>query len=135
MVICYLDESGTDNNCETVVVGGVVLEMWQCFWLDIEWRKTLEAHNVPWPVHMKDFGRHGRLRRSKTKERRAFFRDLVRVLNDHKGMSIACRFASEQYRRTFENVSLFSMYGGAFLNVAMTNSHGAARSGYRDQVK
>ena len=76
VLTCYLDKSGTDNSSEVAVVGGLILDMSQFRRLDKEWHNILNLHNIPWPLHMKEFGLHGKLKDMRSEARRSFFSDL-----------------------------------------------------------
>jgi hypothetical protein len=62
VVECYLDESGTDGQSPTAVVGGLLLRRKERFYLRQEWAKTLAKHGVTPPIHMREFGPHGRFK-------------------------------------------------------------------------
>ena len=118
---CYLDESGTDNDSTVAVVGGLVMDMKQYFWLDVAWRKVLAKHNIPWPLHMKEFGQHGKFKHVTSEERRALFYDIASALNDNKTYSIASTLSSAEYHRHFDGITKLSMYGASFMRLAMMN--------------
>jgi hypothetical protein len=134
VLTCYVDESGTDSNSTVAVVGGLILTMKQFFWLDEEWRKCLDLHNIPWPLHMKEFGSHGKLQGVRSEARRDLFTDLAGIINDNKTMSVASTLGSEQYRRAFDGVTGLSMYGASFVQLAMINGTGARMGDYRDPI-
>lgn len=130
---CYIDESGTDSNSAVAVVGGVMLNQEQFFWLDVEWRKCLSKHHVPWPLHMRDFGPRGKLKDFRSEERRALFTDAVKVINNNKGFSVVSTLNSNQYRAAFNGISDMSMYAACFANLAMLNGL-SAKSGYAGNI-
>ena len=134
VLTCYLDESGTDNNSTVAVVGGLILKKSEFFWLDQEWRKTLERHGIPWPLHMKEFGEHGKLKDVRSEDRRALFIDLVRAVNENKTFSVASTLDSEQYLKIFAGVDRLSMYGASFLLMAMVNGTGAQMGGHKSRI-
>jgi hypothetical protein len=131
---CYLDESGTDSNSQIAVLGGLILNMSQFFWLDVEWRKHLDFHRIPWPLHMKEFGEHGKLKHITASGRSTLFADLVRTINDNKSMSVASTLNTEQYRRVFDGVNKLSMYGASFMQLAILNGIGAEQGGFKGRI-
>jgi len=134
LLTCYIDESGTDSNSSIAVVGGIVLDPPQFFWLDIEWRKCLDKHHIPSPLHMREFGLCGKFKDLRSEERRALFTDISRIINDCKTFSIASVLSAEQYRIIFAGLSEFSMYGACFTNLVMLNGIHARREMYPHNI-
>jgi hypothetical protein len=133
---CYLDESGTDqNDSQVAVLGGLLLKMSQSYWLGDELRKCLSKHNIPWPLHMYEFGRHGKLRDVRSEGRRALFSDLVRVINDNKTYSVASTLSSEKYKQAFNGLTDLSMYAASFTQVAMMNGVGSRYGGSKEPIR
>jgi len=131
---CYIDESGTDSSSAVAVVGGVMLNQQQFFWLDVEWRKCLCRHHIPWPLHMREFGPRGKLKDLRSEERRALFTDAVKVINETKGFSVVSTLNSDQYRTVFKGISSMSMYAACFANLAMLNGLSAQMSDYQRNI-
>jgi len=117
MTGCYIDESGTDSDLPVAVVAGLLLDGKGFFWLGQEWEKTLAQHHIPGPIHMREFGPHGRFNDLTHDARRALFADLVEAINDNKLMSVAGTLTAAQYRQTFKGISKLSMYAACFCNV------------------
>lgn len=131
---CYFDESGTDTGSPIAVVGGVVLDMSQFYYLDIAWRKCLCAHHVPWPLHMREFGPRGMLKDWRSERRRALFTDVTKIINDNKGASIGARLKTAEYTSIFAGLSGFSIYGACFVLSTMMISVAAERAQYHDRI-
>jgi hypothetical protein len=132
---CYLDESGTDQSeSEIAVVGGLLLKMSESYWLGEELRKCLAKHSVPWPLHMREFGTRGKLRDVRSEDRRAFFTDLVKIINDNKTYSVASSLSCEKYKQAFDGLTELSMYGASFVQVAMINGIQLRNGGSKDPV-
>lgn len=134
LLTCYADESGTDSDSSVAVVGGVMLDKSQFFWLDVAWRKCLDKHHIPWPLHMRDFGPRGKLKNLRSEERRALFKDVTKVINNNKAFSIVSTLNSDQYRVDFADLSELSMYGACFANLVMFNGLGAEMAQYRADI-
>jgi hypothetical protein len=133
---CYLDESGTDqNDSQVAVLGGLLLKMSQSYWLGEELHNCLSKHNIPWPLHMHEFGRHGKLREVNSEDRRALFSDLVRVINDNKFYSVASTLSPDKYKQAFNGLTELSMYGASFVQVAMINGVKLRNGGSKDPVR
>ena len=129
MTGCYIDESGTDSDLPVAVVAGLLLDGKGFFWLGQEWEKTLAQHHIPGPIHMREFGPHGRFNDLTHDARRALFADLVEAINDNKLMSVAGTLTAAQYRQTFKGISKLSMYAACFCNVAMACGVGLDKYG------
>jgi len=132
---CYLDESGTDNNCDVAVVGGLILDMGQFYWLGQELQCVLSRHKITPPLHMYEFGKDQKLGHLNSESRRALFQDVARVINDNKAMSIASTLRREDYRRAFDGLTKLSMYGASFVQVAMMNDTAMKKGGYKGSIR
>jgi len=138
VVECYLDESGTDDLSPTAVVGGLLLRQDAFFWLDVEWRKVLLKHGINPPIHMKEFGPHGEFKDISHQARRALFTDLVRIINEHKSMSISATLTTEQYNRIFSGIfdtrKSMSVYASCFVLLAVLNGKCAEAENYKYDI-
>lgn len=132
---CYLDESGTDNNSDVAVVGGLILDMGQFYWLGQELQCVLSRHKITPPLHMCEFGKDQTLGHLNSESRRALFEDVVRVINGNKTMSIASTLGSADYHRTFDGLTKLSMYGASFVQVAMMKDAAMKKGGYKGSIK
>jgi hypothetical protein len=60
-VVCYVDDSGTQENGILAVMGGPVIPRQLLTSFHLDWDTVLTRHKVTGPVHMREFGRpHGR---------------------------------------------------------------------------
>jgi hypothetical protein len=133
---CYLDESGTDqNDSQIAVVGGLLLKMSESYWLGEALRRCLSKHNIPLPLHMREFGNRGKMCDVRSEGRRAFFSDLVGVINDNKTYSVASALSCEKYKQAFDGLTEVSMYGASFVQVAMINGIQLRNGGSKDPVR
>lgn len=138
IIECFLDESGTDDLSPTAVVGGIVIQRRECFWLTQRWAEALAKHHIQSPIHMKEFGVDGKLGYLDSEERRALFIDLVRIINDNKYISVAATLTTAEYdehfRGVFDKKKVMGVYGICFLLfVAMQGKYLQAAK-YRDNV-
>jgi hypothetical protein len=134
---CYLDESGTDEQSPTAVLGGLTLQMDRFFWLDVEWEQTLARHGVDPPLHMKEFVPHGRFGFMRHDAKRSLLSDLVEIINEHKTHTIAATLTAEQYRRHFSQLfspKEASIYGFCFLLLAVAQGKYAQAGNYKDEI-
>jgi len=133
MISCYFDESGTDDLSPIAVLGGVVLQGDGFLWLDHAWGKMLVKHSIQPPLHMKEFGQHGRFKHLSHEQRRALFTDLTWIINDNKNASIGTILTTEQYKKhflPFVSEKQLSVYGLCFLLAAMLMGRYTEIEGY-----
>ena len=95
-----------------------MLDKSQFFWLDVAWRKCLDRHHIPWPLHMKEFGPHGNLKDVNSEERRALFTDITKLIRDNKTFSVASTLSADRYRTVFAGIPNLSMYQACFITLA-----------------
>jgi hypothetical protein len=122
MLKCYLDESGTSVTSPSAVVGGILLNTPNFFWLNVAWEKTLKTHGISPPLHMSEFGPHGRFKDIRHDGRRSLFTDIVKIINDNKTATIAATITTQQYQRHFSGIftaEQASIYGICFLLLAV----------------
>jgi Protein of unknown function (DUF3800) len=134
MVSCYLDESGTDSDLPTAVVGGLILTPADFFWLDIDWTNAANRYNISPPIHMRELTPHGKFASVDASVRRKLYTDLVQIVNEHKRFSIGAVLATEPYRRIFAGVSKMSVYAACFGLAVMMNDILAPKSGYDSSI-
>ena len=137
MVECYLDESGTDEQSPTAVVGGFLLRRREHFWLRDAWANALSKHGVEPPIHMREFGPHGRFKSLRHHQRRALFADLQHIINDNKRFSIAATLTTERYRQYFSGAFTekeMGVYGMCFLVLAVMLGKHADATGYTEII-
>lgn len=134
VITCYLDESGTEGTSPTAVVGGLLLKQKDLFYLDIEWLKILDRYNLQPPLHMSEFGKHGRFRDIPPDVCRALFADVTRTINRHKLATIAATVNTKQYNRAFDGLTGFSIYGACFIQLALVNGANAQVNQYFDPI-
>jgi hypothetical protein len=96
-VTCYLDESGTDLQNAQAVLAGLIMREDQFFMLDALWESMLLRHKIDPPLHMKEFGPHGRHGHLKYDERYGLFIDVANYINAHIIVSVAATLKHDQY--------------------------------------
>ena len=134
LLTCYIDESGTDSESPAAVVGGILLEKSEFMRFDRVWKKCLLRHHITWPLHMREFGPRGKFKDIRSEERRALFADVVKLINQHKSLSVAATLQSEEYRNIFSGISNLSMYGACFANVVMLVGIGSRQVGIQKNI-
>lgn len=97
-IVCYVDDSGTQESGMSAVVGGPVIVKEDYGSFNLGWDHALTIHKVTGPIHMKEFGRpDGRLGYLTDDERQALFSDLVTVINNHKLYSISSSITEQEF--------------------------------------
>jgi hypothetical protein len=104
-VTCYLDESGTDLNSDNpvVVVAGLVMTRDNFLMLDIVWNDILSQFKIEPPIHMKEFGKHGRLGHIDYPIRFQLFTQLIGLINCYKTHSVAAIINYNQFKNIVNN--------------------------------
>jgi len=135
-VTCYLDESGTDDLAPTAVVAGVVLNKRRFFSLDRLWGEMLARHGVEPPLHMREFGRKGRLRHIGKNERRALFSAAADLINSHKVYTVAATLTQAQFKTllTPDIRKTMGAYGMCFILCVYLNHLVAQQKQYRPNI-
>jgi hypothetical protein len=124
MITVYLDESTINpgTNSPVAVVAGLLFRQQDFFWIETPWKKAAFKHLSQYSIHMKDFGLHGKLNWVSSKTKEALFRDLVKVIRDHKFLSIESTLTHAEYRSAFGGVDKryqFSIHGLCFMQAMM----------------
>jgi len=113
-IACYLDESGTDNQNPHAVVAGLVLRRERFIRFDSDWNSILSKFRIDPPIHMNEFGKHGRLGHIDYSTRNKLFKELVYIINRYKIYSVAISLNHEQYNnmlsaKTKKEVSIYGL--------------------------
>ncbi len=135
-VTCYLDESATDGNTPTAVVGGVLMNRGSFLGFDAAWKLFLGKFNL-WPAfHMKDFGAHGRFGHFTPAERVSIFKEAVLLVNNYKIYSLAATLEHCEYREAVHPVVRdgMSTYGMCFIAAVALSEHLATHNQYTKKL-
>src|SRR5208282_5815408 len=121
-IVCYLDESGIDRlNPEVLnpqaVVAGIVMRREEFMRFDSDWDDILSKFKIKPPIHMKEFGEHGRHGHLRYHTREKLFKELVYIINRYKWYSVAVSLNHEQYNDLLSDKSKeeVSLYGLCFM--------------------
>jgi hypothetical protein len=133
-VTCYLDESATDGNTPTAVVGGVLLNSSGVASLDKHWGSMLDEFALRPALHMKDFGLHGRFASMSSQKKHTLFARAVEIIVEHRIYTLSATLDHDDYRNTFSEGTRFehSAYELCFIATALGN--GKAAEYYRYEL-
>lgn len=98
IIRCYLDESGTHEGSPQATVAGLLMNRDDFLMLDALWNDLMLRHKIQPPLHMKEFGEHGRHGHLNYEERFPLFSDISKLINCHKIMSVAATLSHSQYK-------------------------------------
>jgi hypothetical protein len=117
IIRCYLDESGTHEGSPQAIVAGLLMEHDEFLLFDAVWNDLLLRHNIESPLHMNEFGQHGRHHHLKYPERTSLFSDISGLINCHKIVSVAATLSQSQYKEILhpEIQKQMSLYGLCFM--------------------
>jgi hypothetical protein len=126
---CYLDDSGSDNESPLVTCGGLLMTriQFKAFsgrWAKMYQRDQFSGYSLKPPLHMKDFTGMGKYAGLPVEFKRAIFRDVAKLINDHKLYSISVAVSQIDFARELtEDVrkTLIGPYAFAFL--ALLGAH------------
>jgi hypothetical protein len=133
----YLDESGGDDpGTPHAVVGGVLINYSYFLHFEEEWDRMLETHGFTPPIHMKEFGPHGRFADISPCCRRELFLEIVELINSHKIASIAATLSNEEYKANIDEKvrDEFSVYGMCFILSVVMNHKLAVHKSYGERI-
>ena len=137
---CYLDESGTDRNNDinnvTAVLGGIVLDKEAFFAFDRKWQKLLTDKKIESPLHMKEFGIHGRFSHFTVEDRRVIFTEVANIVNRYKRISIAASLTKKQFdtympKKISDHMGI---YGSCFQLLVQVWKHYANDTNQKDNI-
>jgi hypothetical protein len=136
VVRLYLDESGgRDPNTPKAVVGGVLINYSHFLYFEDEWDKMLEAHGIAPPLHMKEFGKDGKLGKISVCCRREIFSEVAQLINSHKIGSQSSTLTNSEYESLIpkEARDIFSPYAMCY-NLAIMTNHKLAEGVYEKKI-
>jgi hypothetical protein len=113
----YFDESGIDGTNPEAVVAGVVMRREAFCLFDRDWNDILSNFKIKPPLHMKEFGEHGRHGHLDYPTRKKLFKELAYIVNRYKIYSVAVSLNHEQYNKLLSDKSRkeVSLYGLCFM--------------------
>ncbi len=97
VVTCYLDESGTTPSEPKAVVAGLVMTRNNGLLFDVVWESILAQYKINIPLHMKEFGKHGKLGYLDYPARFALFSQMVGAINCYKTHSVAATLSYDEF--------------------------------------
>ncbi|MGO9176959.1 MAG: DUF3800 domain-containing protein [Desulfobaccales bacterium] len=116
-VTCYLDESGTTPSEPNAVVAGLVMPRNNLLLFDVVWEGILAQYKIKVPLHMKEFGKHGKLGHLDYRARFALFTKLVGAINCYKTHSVAATLSYEEFNNIVPDKAkrYIGVYGICFM--------------------
>jgi hypothetical protein len=128
----YLDESGTrDPGTPQAVVGGLIINYSHFLHFEEAWDEMLNSFQIAPPLHMKEFGRHGRLGTISPHCRGRLFSTVAELVNSHKIASISASVTNAEYEAEMppEARQVYSVYAMCFC-MAMVMNHKLAQAAH-----
>jgi hypothetical protein len=126
---CYLDDSGSDDGSPLVTCGGPLMERLNFKAFSDRWALMYERNQfggcrLEQPLHMSDFVGLGKYSGLYPEFKRALFRDVAKLINDHKLYSISIAVSQIDYQELLgEDVrnKLMGAYGFAFFALVLAH--------------
>jgi len=125
----YLDDSGSDDGSPVVTCGGPIMSRidFKAFsgrWAKVYERNQFVGYTLQPPLHMSDFIGMGKYAGLRPEFKRALFRDVARLINDHKLYSLSIAVPQTDFANEIsEDVrkSLIGPYAFAFFVLILAN--------------
>jgi len=116
-ITCYLDESGTDQQSSQAVVAGLIIHQDQFLLFNAFWEDILSRHKIIPPLHMKEFGQHGRHGHLTYDDRINLFTEIGNFINVHKIVSVATTLNHDKYKNLIHDKMKkhIGLYGICFM--------------------
>jgi hypothetical protein len=132
----YLDESGgKDPNTPKAVVGGLLINYSHFLHFEDEWDHLLDTHGITAPLHMREFGKDGKLGGISICCRREIFTEVAQLINSHKIGSQSSTLTNSEYESLIpkEARDIFSPYAMCY-NLAIMTNHKLAEGVYEKKI-
>lgn len=126
---CYLDDSGSDDGSPLVTCGGPLMNRlnfreFSDRWAKMYKRNQFSGYTLEPPLHMSDFVGMGKYAGLYPEFKRALFRDVAKLVNDHKLYSVSVaiprRDFEEELSKDVRN-NLIGPYAFAFFTLVLLN--------------
>lgn len=131
----YMDESGA-RDTPKAVVGGILINYSDFLEFEKAWDRMLVEHGLVAPLHMKEFGKNGRLGSMSERCRRELFYEVAGLINMNKICTIAAQLTTSEYEAYLptEVKNKFDVYGMCFNLAAMANHKLAESKQYDGRI-
>lgn len=134
---CYVDDSGTHEQSDIVVLGGIVLDRASFIRFNDKWRPMLRRYCID-TLHMTDFVRpYGKHIGMYQELKIALFTEAVAIINACKLFSISVKVSHAPYRDSVP-IEIYrehvAPYTSAFIYLARFNAVHADHNNYPDRI-
>ena len=133
----YADESGGDDpGTPHAVVGGMLISRKRFLEFEDQWDKLLLGHGVQPPLHMKEFGKDGRLGKMSRCCRKELIDEAVSLIRLYRVGSISISLSNAEFKKHFSKQirDKFGVYGMCFTLFAMATDQAAKHNRYADRI-
>jgi hypothetical protein len=131
----YLDDSGSDDGSPLVTCGGLVMSRLDFKEFCKRWKRMYKRNRfagyiLEEPLHMSDFLGMGKYAGLLPEFKRALFRDVAKLINEHKAYSLSVAIRQEDY---FSELSkdvrelLIGPYAFAFFSIVLASQYVSER--------
>lgn len=137
MLRIYLDESGGDDpGTPHAVVGGMVIDRESFLKFEDDWDRMLERRGIHPPLHMKEFGRNGRLGAMSRRCREEVIAEAVGLIKKYRAGSISVSLSNADFKMHLpgDGRRVFGVYGMCFSLLAILVHQIAVSSGHRGVI-
>jgi hypothetical protein len=136
-VTCYCDDSGSHEESQVAVVGGVLMNKPSFLNFDRAWERMLHDFRIE-GIHMRDFIRpHGRYVTMPLEMKIALFTSVAKAINKHKIYSVSVGIPQADFKSLLSMEvyrKLMGPYALAFLVTALINCGMAEALNYDNRI-
>jgi hypothetical protein len=125
----YLDDSGSDDGSPMVTCGGLVMDQpnfkeFSKRWARMYTRNQFAGYTLEQPLHMSDFFNMGKYAGLYPEFKRALFRDVAKLINEHKRFSASVAISQRDFEKELAKDvrnNLIGPYAFAFFSIVLFN--------------
>ena len=103
---------------------------------EAEWDQMLDRHGIAAPLHMKEFGPHGRFANIGKVCRHELIAEAAQLIITHRIFSIGATISNEEYKACVDKRlrERWSLYGMCFMLAATINHNLAEQNDYKEKI-
>ena len=137
LVTCYVDESSTDDKVlPHGVLGAVLFNRNGFVAFDPEWSDLLERYGIEPPLHMSEFGRHGKHGHFDRRQRACLIGEAVHLINTYKIISLSTWLHNRLWEQCMDSAirRAYSVYAMCFMGMVVRNRNNADHNHFQGRI-
>ena len=137
VVTCYVDESSTDDKVlPHGVLGAVLFNKDGFLAFDSEWSDLLERYAIEPPLHMNEFGQHGKHGHFDSRQRECLIGEAVHLINTYKIISLSTWLGNREWEEYIDPAirQVYSVYAMCFMGMAVRNRNNTQHNKFQGRI-